>query len=160
MLPYFFILIYIYKHVKSFNKINFYYYNIPNSSEFIDLRLKSGLDLSDIIAEINTILPQFSGFIDQFNSLVTKSNINVITDSSGDMSIDVPSGMSDKEAQNISKRIGIIDRLITTHGNNLNDLFQKGLDIENKLKVNNPNYVSELKDQIIKFRKLNASYKH
>jgi hypothetical protein len=76
------------------------------------------------------------------------------------MSIDVPHNMPDIEAEKISKRIGIIDRLITSHGNNLNDLFQKGLSIENKLKANNPNYVSELKDQIAEFKKLNVSYKH
>lgn len=76
------------------------------------------------------------------------------------MSIDVPQNMSDTEAHNISKRIGIIDRLITTHGNSINDLFQKGLTIEKNLKANNPNYVSELTDHIAQFNKLNTSYKH
>jgi hypothetical protein len=130
----------------------------PN--DFVKLRLQSGLDLSSIVAEVNTLLPQLANFIDQFNNIITQSGINVITDSSGNMSIDVPHNMPDLEAEKISKRIGIIDRLITSHGNSLNDLFQKGLSIENKLKANNPNYVSELKDYIAEFKKLNVSYKH
>jgi hypothetical protein len=130
----------------------------PN--DFVSLRLQSGLDLSSIVAEVNTLLPQLANFIDQFNNIITQSGINVITDSSGNMSIDVPHNMPDLEAEKISKRIGIIDRLITSHGNSLNDLFQKGLSIENKLKANNPNYVSELKDHIAEFKKLNVSYKH
>lgn len=130
----------------------------PNN--FVSIRLQSGLDLSSIVTEVNTLLPQLANFIDQFNNVITQSGINVITDATGNMSIDVPHNMPDIEAEKISKRIGIIDRLITSHGNNINDLFQKGLSIENKLKANNPNYVSELKDQIAEFKKLNVSYKH
>lgn len=133
---------------------------IPKPYGFVDIRLESGLDLSNIITEVNALLPQLAGFIDQFNNLVTQSGLNVITDSGGNMSIDVPHSMPDAEAEKIGKKIGIIDRLITAHGNSIDDLFQKGLSIENKLKANNPKYVSELTDQIAQFKKLNASYKH
>jgi hypothetical protein len=141
---------------KKYNNNNF----IPKSHKFVNVGLKSDLDLVGIIAEVNNLLPKLAGFIDQFNNVITQSGVNVITDSSGNMSIDVPQSMSDSEANNISKRIGIIDRLITTHGNSINDLFQKGLSIENKIKANNPNYVSELSDQIAQFKKLNEFYKH
>lgn len=141
--------------------INKYFNNsIPKPSGFFRLSLKSGLDLSGIISEVNVLLPQFVGFIDQFNTIISQSGLNVITDSAGNMSIDVPHSMPDKEADSISMRIGIIDRLITSHGNSLNDLFKEGLSIENKLKANNPKYVSELADKVAEFRKLNASYKH
>ena len=76
------------------------------------------------------------------------------------MSIDVPENMPDSDANLISKRIGIIDRLITSHGQSINDLFQKGLSIEEKLKTDNPKYVSQLSEQINQFKKLNSSYKH
>jgi hypothetical protein len=137
-----------------------YPYTVAKPYDFVSLRLESGLDISSIVTEVNALLPQLAGFIDQFNNIVTQSSLNVITDSVGNMSIDVPHSMSDIEAQNISKRISVIDRLITTHGNSINDLFQKGLSLESKLKANNPNYVSELSDQLAQFKKLNASYKH
>lgn len=76
------------------------------------------------------------------------------------MSIDVPENMPDSDANLISKRIGIIDRLITSHGQSINDLFQKGLSIEEKLKTDNSKYVSQLSQQIDQFKKLNSSYKH
>jgi hypothetical protein len=127
---------------------------------FVNLRLISGLDISSVVTEINSLLPQLAGFIDQFNNIVIQSGLNVITDWGGSLSIDVPHDMSDTEAHNISKRIGIIDRLIAAHGNSLDDLFQKGLNIEKNIKANNPKYVSELSNQLAEFKKLKASYKH
>ncbi len=76
------------------------------------------------------------------------------------MSIDVPKDMSDAVADKIITRVGLLDRLITSHGQSINEVFKNGLAIEDKLKANNPNYVSQLSDQIAQFNKLNASYKH
>jgi hypothetical protein len=143
---------------------NYYLINQYNLS-LINKPLKSGLDISSlditgVITEVNNLLPQFSNFIDQFKNVVNQYGINVITDSVGNMSIDVPQNISDSEANNISKRIGVIDRLISTHGNTINELFQRGLNLENKLKMDNPNYTSQLTDQINQFKNLNKSYKH
>ena len=44
--------------------------------------------------------------------------------------IDVPMNMSDSDANNISARIGVIDRLITSNGMSINDLFNKGLNMK------------------------------
>lgn len=118
------------------------------------------MGISEIVAEINSLLPQLSNFINQFDATVTQSGINVVTDSIGSMSIDVPQNMPDDVANKISTRIGIIDRLITTKGQEINDLFQKGIHLENKLKMDNPDYVSQLTDKIKEFKKLNSSYKH
>ena len=118
------------------------------------------MDLTSIINDVNVMLPQLSDFIGQFNNLVSQSNINVITDSAGNMSIDVPIDMSEPEAQNIKKRIGIIDRLINTQGQNINDLLQKGKALEENLKQKDPNYTSQLTDKINQFKQLNSSYKH
>lgn len=134
--------------------------SIPKPYKFVNLTLQSGMDISNIVTEVNTLLPQLADFISQFNNLITQTGINVITDSSGNMSIDVPNSMPESEVNRLTTRIGIIDRLITNHGTSLNDLFQKGLSIENKLKTDNPNYVSQLSEQITEFKKLNASYKH
>ncbi len=134
--------------------------SIPKPYKFVNLTLQSGMDISNIVTEVNTLLPQLVDFINQFNNLVTQTSINVITDSGGNMSIDVPNSMPESEVNRLTTRLGIIDRLITNHGTSLNDLFQKGLSIENKLKVDNSNYISQLSDQYTQFKKLNASYKH
>jgi len=118
------------------------------------------MDICDIVSEVNRLLPQLSDFIGQFNNIVTQTGVNVITDRAGNMSIDVPHDMSDALANNISTRIGIVDRLIMTHGTSINDLFQKGLGIEQELKSNNPNYTSQLTNQIAQFKNLNSSYRH
>ncbi len=141
-------------------KINKYTYTIPKPYKFVNSTLQSGVDIGNIVNEVNSILPQFADFIGQFNNLISQTGINVITDSAGNMSIDVPNNMPESEANKLSTRIGIIDRLITNHDTTLNDLFKKGLNLENKLKTDNPNYVSQLSEQISEYKRLNASYKH
>jgi len=144
------------------NISNIIIFNIspPKPHKFSTEIYNSTIDISQIIIEINTLLPQLSDFINQFHNLVSQSNINVITDSAGNLSIDVPSNMPDKEATKISTRLGIIDRLITTRGQELNDLFQKGLETEKHIKIENSNYTSQLLEKIEEFKKLNDSYKH
>jgi hypothetical protein len=122
--------------------------------------LKSDMGISEIITEISTLLPQLSNFIDQFNTTVSQSGINVVTDTTGNMSMDVPQSMPDDVANKISTKISIIDRLISTQGQEIRDLLQKGTDLEKKLKIADSNYVSQLTDKIQEFKRLNSSYKH
>lgn len=133
---------------------------IPKPYPFVERSLMCNIDILNIVGELNSLLPQLAEFIKQFNDIVTQSGINVVTDTTGNMSIDVPINMSDSEANFISKRIGVIDRLITTRGQEINELLQKGLEAESKLKLENPNYVSQLSEKITEFKRLNASYKH
>lgn len=83
-----------------------------------------------------------------------------MTDSEGNMSIDVPNHLSEDAGNKISTRISIIDRLITTRGQEINELLYKGTLIENQMKVENPKYVSQLTDKIQEFKRLNRSYNH
>lgn len=115
---------------------------------------------SEIITQIDVILPQLSEFINQFNNLVQSANINVITDVDGTLSIDVPISMSDHEAQNLSKRIGIIDRLISSKNEEITELFKKGLSLDDQLKVENSNHKSEILNKIKEFEKIKSNYKH
>jgi NADH-ubiquinone oxidoreductase chain 3 len=122
--------------------------------------LKSEMGIPEILTELNALLPQLSNFIGQFNTTVNQTGISVITDSIGNLSIDVPKDMSDVVANKLSTKIGIIDRLITTRGQEINDLLQKGIHLEDKLKMENSNYVSQLTDKIQEFKRLNSLYKH
>ena len=96
---------------------------------FVNNTLQSNLDLTNIIAEVSCLLPQLADFRNQFNNVVNQTGINVIRDSAGNMSTDVPTDLPYYVANKISTRIGIIDRLITTHGQEINELLQKGLNI-------------------------------
>jgi hypothetical protein len=118
------------------------------------------MELSSIMTEINSLLPQLAGFITQFNDVVTQTGVNVITDAAGNMSIDVSSNISETLANETSHKLGIIDRLINTQGSKLNTLIEKGLSIEEQIKASNPKYGSQLTEQISTFKELNSSYKH
>jgi hypothetical protein len=117
-------------------------------------------EFMEIVDQIDALIPQFAGFIDQFNTLVIQKSINVISDSCGNMSIDVPHNMPSKEADNLSKRISIIDSLIESHNITITDLFERGFNIENKLKSDNGNHISELVNKKAEFNKLRNSYQH
>jgi hypothetical protein len=117
-------------------------------------------EFMDIVDQIDALIPQFAGFIDQFNTLVIQKNINVISDACGNMSIDVPHDMPSKESDNVSKRITIIDSLIESHNITITDLFERGFNIENKLKSDNGNHISELVNKKAEFNKLRNSYQH
>lgn len=127
---------------------------------FVSKPLKSEMNITEIVTELNSLLPQLANFINQFDMTVTQSGINVMTDSMGSMSIDVPHNMTNEAASKVSSRIGIIDRLITTRGQEINELLQKGIHLEKGLKLDNPSYVSQLTDKIQEFKRLNSLYKH
>jgi hypothetical protein len=142
--------------------LSFCFYNNYKISSHIfkNKVLHSDMSILEIVTQINTLLPQFANFINQFNNTIIESGVNVVTDSTGNMSIDVPNNMGDEEANKISTRIGILDRLITTRSQELNDLLQKGIFLEEKLKMENSNYVSQLADKAQEIRRLNGLYKH
>lgn len=139
---------------------NIFYMSIPKPSYFCNVSLKSNLegDFTEILTKLNELLPQLSEFIGQFNHVVLSNNINVTTDSMGNMSIDVPSSMPDVQADTLSKRVGIIDRLITTRGQEIDGLLQRGLEIEKK--IQNPEFKSEILEKVKEFKRLNGSYNH
>lgn len=117
-------------------------------------------DLLEIISEVNRLIPQLADFISQFKTVVLDTGINVVSDAHGNMSIDVPMSMSEKNAETISTRINVLDRLINSHGTKINSLFQQGLGIEQSLKKIDPSYNSQFIAQVAKFKELNASYAH
>jgi hypothetical protein len=86
--------------------------SLPSTLSSNPIQLKSSLELTEIIHQVNVLLPQLSDFISQFHQLVATNSINVITETNGNMSIDVPVSMSDMEAEKLSKRINILDRVI------------------------------------------------
>jgi len=146
---------------RSYNSLEWALNSPPKPHAFVSLPIQSGYtELNEIIASVDSLLPVLQSFLEKFSNVVVENNINVITDSMGNMSIDVPSSMSEAKYTEVSQRIGIIDRIITTKGTEINDLFQKGKIIEDALKLEDSKYVSQLSKQIQIFKELNNSYKH
>lgn len=133
---------------------------IPKPHGFSELPLISSIsELAEVTAKINELLPQFSDFISQFHNIIISNSMNVIIEANGNMSLDAPTTMSDADAENIAKRIGIVDRLIITRGMEIDELLQKGLSIEADLKKENVNYTSQILDKVNEFKRLQSSYK-
>ena len=146
---------------RSYNSLEWALNSPPKPHAFVSLPLQSCSDnLTDIVSSLNHMLPQLVGFIGQFNDVIREFNVNVIIDSFDNLSVDVPADMPEKQAKYVTVRLGIIDTLISSHKSSINDLFQKGLDIENKLKLSDSNYSSVLTEKISEFKSLNRSYKH
>ena len=109
---------------------------------------------------IDLYLSQLSLFIGQFNDLVVSNDINVITDSSGNISIDVPKSMTEEHQIKLARKVGIIDRLISERSSNLDVLFKEGLELEKNIKKNDVQYTSVIAEKARAFSELKNKYKH
>jgi hypothetical protein len=116
------------------------------------------IEIIEIFNEIDKLLPQLQEFVHKFYDTVNVNNINVITDSSGALQIDVPSSMTPIEERNCVKKIGILDRLIINHKEKIEELISKGYDIEKNMKTRDNDYISVLKEKSKILKELN--YKH
>lgn len=127
---------------------------------FVYKTIKSNLDLSTIVGDLTKLVPQFKGFIEQFNTLINDNCVNVLTDAKGNLFIDVPNSMPEDKSVQISNKVSVLDRLIKAQSESIGDLFKKGSSIESKFKANNANYTSELNELRKTFISLKDSYKH
>lgn len=116
--------------------------------------------INSLISDIDTSMSQLSLFISQFNDIVIANNINVVSDSAGNISIDVPNNMLVETQNNLATRVSIIDRLITDRSSNLDILFKQGFEIEKNLKKTNPNYTSLIAEKAKGFSDLKNKYRH
>jgi hypothetical protein len=119
----------------------------------------SDITLTQVIVDITSMLPQLDNFITQFNTVITNNNINVITDSFGNMDIEVPTTISEQDGQNIAKRVSVLDRLIHTHDKNIQDLFKKGYEM-NKALDSNLDQKAQLDEKMQIYKSLMSKYKH
>lgn len=119
------------------------------------------IELSSVMLELARLLPQLQEFVNNLNETIVSNNVNLITESTGELTMEVPSNMSDKDIDVCRRKVGIIDRLIHDRTDHISSLFKKGHDIEMEIKKFNPNYVSDdliEKSKILK--EIKNSYKH
>ena len=117
-------------------------------------------EFNEIIIKLDTLLPQLSDFITQFNIFIVEKNVNVITEASGTLSLDVPASMPDDQAEFISKKVRILDRLIITRSREIDDLMQTGLKLNEELKGQNPDISCKILEKADAFKRLSDSYRH
>lgn len=65
--------------------------------------------------------------IEKMRELRIEKGIKYILDEHGGLSVDAPNSMSDKEATDISNRVGVIDRIINTKFDEYKELEIKDL---------------------------------
>ncbi len=134
----------------------------PSPYPFVTLQLHSGtlLALTEVLTQIDLVLPQLAEFITRFNDLIVSNDINVITEVDGTLAIDAPATMSDSEISNIRKRIQVLDKLIENRTSRATELLEKGSLIDNQLKIQNPNHSSQILNKVREYEILRSNYRH
>ena len=72
-------------------------------------------DLQKVILELDRLFPQLNDFINKFKDFVNETQINVITDAQGGLSIDVLEGLDDSIVQVYATKVKVLDSLIHNH---------------------------------------------
>src|ERR1700750_678151 len=112
--------------------------------------------ITDIISEINRLIPQLQGFINSYTQYITSNEITVIVENNN-LSIEI-NNVSDEIAQEHLNRIQVLDRLINNHIDNINQLLERGSTIEETLHNQDNNYIYKLTELKNRFLQLKASY--
>jgi hypothetical protein len=116
--------------------------------------------LLDIINQIDLMLPQLDNFIDQFHTTLLENNINIVTDSSSNMFMEVPSTTPEDKATFLRKKLDVIDRLVNTKSAEVDKLLKEGSNLELNLKKDNPEFQSKILAKVNELNKLKAKYRH
>jgi hypothetical protein len=116
--------------------------------------------LLELINQIDMLLPEMDNFIGQFHTTILDNNINIVTDSSANMHMEVPSTISDDKANLLKKKLDIIDRLINTKSSEVEKLLKEGSNLELDLKKNNAQFKSKILAKVDELNKLKAKYGH
>lgn len=117
-------------------------------------------NVTSIVSQIDTLMPQLVGFIKRFHEVIITNNINVVTDGDGNLSGYPLTSMPDAVANAAIKKIGIIDNLIHSHQDSISELFKKGFALDKQILANDPSHISSLQNKFIEFKKINDTYKH
>lgn len=116
--------------------------------------------LIEVLNNIDSHLSDLDKFITRFENIITKDNVNFHSTADKEILMDVPAKMPDEKMYHIQKQLGIIDRLINTRREEIDNLFKEAWKIEASLNKSNPEYNSVIKEKLAEFNKLKNSYKH
>jgi hypothetical protein len=88
----------------------------------------------DSLRELRAINNQLERFNRDIQRLKDNYGIRVVSDSEGNLDMDVPNSMSRDKASELSKRVGVIDRLITTQCDKFDTTLKPVLESKEYLK--------------------------
>lgn len=138
------------------NLTNIFAYANTSNSTLVELQSQ----ISTIINESNRLLSQLDDFINRFNNFIANNNVNIITDAQGNMSMDVPNNIDDETIVIHTARVHTLDNLIRNHINNLQQLLQRGNNLENNILNIDSSYNAQLEYINNKLISLINKYKH
>lgn len=96
-----------------FPKISMCLHSLLTAYDTLELRMSIS-ELDAYIDDVSASLKRMNDMTFQLQKLKREKSIKYIEDEEGNMSIDVPNKMSDQEADNLSKRVQVIDRIYNT----------------------------------------------
>jgi hypothetical protein len=115
-------------------------------------------DLTDVISVIDHTLPQVSSFIERYYKLLITTNVNITIEALGQVYMHPPTDMPEPEALQVKKELSVLDNLLNTHHQTISEKIKEGLAIEDRVKLSDPNYKSQLVEKINEFKKLESKY--
>jgi hypothetical protein len=117
--------------------------------------------LIENINEISRLLEQLENFYRLYIQFITENDINVISDSFGNLDIEVPDNIDDETRASL--RINVLDRLINHHIDAITDLLDTTYEDDRLISANNSNHTSQQSNLSEFEARLNAvknAYKH
>ena len=122
--------------------------------------INPSIELQDIFQELNRMLSQLSGFINQFHNFIRETGINVITDAQGTLSIDIQESITESVAQQHVIRINTLDSLISNRIDAIENLIERASDLEGQIMESDNDYVSQLSQYRNRLTQSTQSYGH
>lgn len=99
--------------------------DLPSSSSSKILPVKEGLKLLDDIGDNVEVQRKM---IVKLNTLKSDKDLKYFEDEEGNLTLSTPSSTSDEELKNLSKQVGVIDRIIKTKFSEYRKLAKKDVD--------------------------------
>lgn len=105
-------------------------FKIPNNKKAkrgLGPQFENTKELTGFNKEVITLNNNLLGYTKQLEQLKKHHDINYSLDSTGTLSVDVPVSMSDALAADLTKRVGVIDRLYNTQLDTFNSVSTSAL---------------------------------
>lgn len=112
-----------------------------------------------IINDLDGLLSQLTRLIGNFNTTILNHNLNIMVETNNALVVDAPAAMDDILAQQVSRRVLELDRLINIRTSDVQTLLDKGSVLETQIKVEQPQFISKILSKADEFQKIKSTYK-
>jgi hypothetical protein len=112
-----------------------------------------------IINDLDGLLSQLTRLIGNFNTTIINHNLNVMVETNNALVVDAPAAMDDTLAQQVSRRVIELDRLINIRTSDVQALLDKGSVLETQIKLEQPQFASKILSRADEFTRIKSTYK-